>query len=102
MLVGNIETSVLVCPQCENRSAKSVGGHRPESVYVDYRPLDADLVRKVILHLTDLTEHSRHAPSKRALTSRSDRGLIAVDVQLVDPMWDHELDAKSIRARYIS
>jgi len=95
MLDGDIEGNTLVCPQCARQSARSNGEHHPETVFVDYRPLDDDLVRRVILHLNNLAEHPKHAHPKRALTPLSDEDLITAHAQILDPLWDHELDGES-------
>jgi hypothetical protein len=94
MLDGDIDRNTLVCPQCDSRAARSNGEHRPETVFVDYRPLDAELVRQVIFYLKRLAQHSNKAHSKRALTARSAPGPISADAQLVEPLWDHELDGE--------
>lgn len=44
MLDGDITRNPLVCPECESKSARSNGQRHPETVFVDYRPLDEDLV----------------------------------------------------------
>ncbi len=92
MLDGEIKSNTLVCPQCESQSARSNGEHHPETVFVDYRPLDDDLVRGVILYLRRLAEHCTNSHPKRAMTSPSGEDLIAPDAQALDPLWDHELD----------
>ncbi len=95
MLDGEIERNALVCPQCESHSARSNGDRHPETVYVDYRPLDGDLVRGIVHHLEGLAEHRTNNHSKRALTRPSDQDLITAGGQVVEPLWDHELDGES-------
>jgi hypothetical protein len=84
MPVGCVGTSLLVCPLCESRSARSMGDHHSEMVLVDYVPLKEENVRSVILHLQELAEHPKDLHSKRTLafTVAESRG----------PLWDCELD----------
>ncbi len=95
MLDGDIESNALVCPRCESRSARSNGEQHPETVFVDYRPLDDDLVRRVILYLKNLAEYRKNPGSNGALTPPSDEDLVTGFVQVRDPLWDHELDGES-------
>lgn len=94
MLVGDIETNPLICPHCESRSARSLGDHYPEVVLVDYRPLDGELVRGVILHLERLAGHSSISRSERPLAIKSGHDLIATGAQLANPLWDFDLDGE--------
>jgi hypothetical protein len=95
MLEGDIKRNALVCPQCESRSARSIGDYQAETVFVDYRPLDDDLVRRVILYLNGLAEYRRNSHPQRALISQSEGGSMLAGVQDLDPLWDHELDGES-------
>jgi hypothetical protein len=94
MRVGDIATNPLICPRCESRSARSLGDHDPEAVFVDYRPLDDELVRGVILHLERLAGHTSVSRSERPLAIKSAHDLISAGAQLADPLWDFDLDGE--------
>jgi hypothetical protein len=95
MVSGDIETNELICPCCQRRSARSKGGHQVETVLVDYRPLDDELVGGVIHCLTRLAERARNASSKQALSGRSVSCIDGAAPRAASPLWDSELDGKS-------
>jgi hypothetical protein len=95
MLDRDSGASAMVCPRCKGRSATSVGEQRPETVFVDYRPLDTGLVRTVIGYLHGLAENSKIARGEWAFTARSAPELITADARIFDPLWDRELDGDS-------
>jgi len=83
MLDGDIETNSLLCPQCGNRSARSLGDRHPETLFVDYRPVENDLVRGVIDYLECLAENSEYAhfsissmAATRALSSSTGNSVV--------------------------
>ncbi len=84
MTMGCLGTSFLVCPKCQNQSARSISELHAESVLVDYFPLKDEDVRRVILHLKALAEHPDDHLSKKplALTTSEKWG----------SLWDWELD----------
>jgi hypothetical protein len=85
MTTGDACTDPLVCPKCESRSARFVPSHPPESVLVDYSPLDNEVSRWVILYLKQLAEHPRDQWFMRKLNLSTREGM--------DVLWDRELDA---------
>ena len=95
MVAGDIETIDLVCPSCQRSSGRSLGDHSRETVFVEYRPLDDDLVPGLILYLKSLAEHPNHVHPKLTSIPPSDEGSIAASSQVLDPLWDHELDGES-------
>ncbi len=95
MLAGDIDSNILVCPSCEGRMARSLGDHHPETVLVDYRPLEGELVRGVILHLERLAGHAKISNSKRALPDGRAPEWIGADAEVASPLWDLELDGES-------
>ncbi len=84
LAIGCLETSFLVCPDCESQSARAIGEQHPELVLVDYTPLEDDEVRLVIRHLKELAGYheGHHSTRKLALPTSDGRALL----------WDRELD----------
>jgi hypothetical protein len=100
MIAGDVESTNLVCPQCHGRSAKSLGDQHPEPVFVDYRPLDVDLVRGVILHLERLAGRPRSTLATASLGVKRAPELIASGIPVANPMWDNDLDGQSNPAEF--
>jgi hypothetical protein len=92
MLDGGIESNLLVCRHCQNRSASLVGERYLEKVLVAYRPLDDDVAQGVIFYLCRLAEFSRRSLGKRKLALAGARDPNDTVEKAVDPLWDHELD----------
>lgn len=99
MIFGDIDSATLICPHCESRSARSLGRGGPETILVDYRPLDDGLVHGVILYLERLAGHSKGSNSKRPITDRRTPGAGEASVKVAGPLWDLELDGGSEPAR---
>jgi hypothetical protein len=64
--IGNIHTNPLVCPLCESRSARPVGG--PWIILTDYGPPDVEAARRAILHLKELAENPKGHHPEEAIT----------------------------------
>jgi hypothetical protein len=81
---GELDAELLVCPECDSRSARWTCEDRPAVVLVDYSPLDDDEVRRVVRHLVELAE-----PAEKHLTKRL-LALPAAD----EPggVWDRQMD----------
>lgn len=75
---------LLVCPMCEGRRATWISESQPAIVRVDYSPLDANDLRRVVRHLGELAE-----PPVKRLT-KTIPALPAADG--LGSVWDRELD----------
>ncbi len=62
---GELDSELLVCPACEESSATWSSERRPASVRVDYSPLAADHVRRIVARLQELAEPPRKQLAKR-------------------------------------
>jgi hypothetical protein len=74
----------LVCPECTTPRAVATSEEHAGVVLVDYTPLAAGEVRRMILHLEQLAEPPKEMYSK---------GLpVAAGLQAIEPLWDRQLD----------
>ena len=81
---GELDSELLVCPACTEWRATWSSDRHPANVRVDYSPLNADHVRRIVARLQELAQ-----PPRKQLTKR----LIALPVaDSTDGVWDRQMD----------
>jgi hypothetical protein len=82
--VGELDSELLVCPECESRSAMWTSERQQAVILVDYSPLGDDEAGRVVRHLMELAEPSKSHLSKSLLALPAAGG--------PGPLWDRQLD----------
>jgi hypothetical protein len=84
MTTGDRDVDPSVCPTCASRFARSICERDTRVVLVDYRALNDEDVRAVIVHFHEIAEPTggRHSKKGFAHANSEPRGLI----------WDRDLD----------
>jgi hypothetical protein len=81
---GELNAELVVCPECKCRSVTWASEIVPALVLVDYSPLAADDVRRVVQHIEQLAEPPKGRFSKRLLALPASES--------AGPLWDRLLD----------
>ena len=84
MAAREMRTAPLVCPRCEHPAACTTTEKHAGVVLVDYSPLAAEEVGRVILHLQQLAEPLECLSAKTTLAVPILEGM--------GPLWDRQLD----------